>query len=204
MASIDKLTEIFRRFPGIGPRQAKRFVYFLLTQPDAYRKELSTLISELKNEISLCQSCFRFFPVNGTKSATCEICRGPNRDNTSLLIVMRDVDLENIEKSHSYNGKYFVLGGGVQVLDETPDKRIRSRELLKTITERSKDLKEIVFAMSLTAEGEQTEEYLRRILSPIIEKSKIKISTLGRGLSTGTELEYSDSDTIKNALQNRH
>ncbi len=117
---------------------------------------------------------------------------------------MRDVDLENIEKSHSYNGKYFVLGGGVQVLDETPDKRIRSRELLKTITERSKDLKEIVFAMSLTAEGEQTEEYLRRILSPIIEKSKIKISTLGRGLSTGTELEYSDSDTIKNALQNRH
>ncbi|MDD5050270.1 MAG: toprim domain-containing protein [Candidatus Pacebacteria bacterium] len=202
MNVIDKLIEHFRRFPGIGPRQAKRFVYSLLTSTDAYRKELSALILELKNDIAVCQSCFRFFAVNGNGKNLCAICADPNRDKETLLIVMRDVDLENIEKSHVYRGKYFVLGGGVPILAENPEKNVRTKDLLEIIKKMSA-LKEIVMAMSLTAEGENTEEYLRSILSPLSSERKIKLSTLGRGLSTGTELEYSDSDTLKNAFKNR-
>ncbi|MDD4988946.1 MAG: toprim domain-containing protein [Candidatus Pacebacteria bacterium] len=200
---IDKLTEYFRKFPGIGPRQAKRFVYSLLTSSDTYRKELSALILELKNDIAVCQSCFRFFAVNGSGRNLCPICADPNRDNSTLLIVMRDVDLENLEKSHVYHGKYFVLGGGVPILAESPEKNVRTKELLEIIKKMTA-LKEIVMAMSLTAEGENTEEYLRKILAGAQSERKIKLSTLGRGLSTGTELEYSDTETLKSAFQNRH
>ncbi len=202
MNVIDKLTEHFRHFPGIGPRQAKRFVYSLLTSTDTYRKELSALILELKNDIAVCQSCFRFFAMNGHGRNLCAICSDPHRDNETLLIVMRDVDLENLEKSHVYHGKYFVLGGGVPILEENPEKKVRTNELLEII-KKMPALKEIVMAMSLTAEGENTEEYLRAVLSPTIAERKIKLSTLGRGLSTGTELEYSDSETLKSAFQNR-
>ncbi|MEK9185117.1 MAG: toprim domain-containing protein, partial [Patescibacteria group bacterium] len=118
-------------------------------------------------------------------------------------IVSRDVDLEIIEKSHSFNGKYFVLGGTVPILDKNPETRIRSRELLKRIEVLDGTLKEIILALNANSEGENTTDYLKSILSPVVTKHSIKISILGRGLSTGTELEYSDSDTIKNALKNR-
>ena len=82
---------------------------------------------------------------------------------------------------------------------------IRIKELLKTVEEKIKkdNLKEIVIALSLNPQGEHTDMYLREMLSPIINKYQIKIVSLGRGLSTGTELEYSDSETIKNAFKNR-
>lgn len=203
-SNIDSLIEYFRQFPGIGPRQAKRFVYYLLTRNESYRKDLSKLIEKLGADIALCQSCFRFFPANASGVKICDICANPNRDISSLMVVLRDVDFENIEKSHFYKGKYFILGGGVPILDERPEDKVRIRELLKTIEAHSKDLKEIIIAISLTAEGENTEDYLRGALKGAAEKYSLKISTLGRGLSTGTELEYSDGDTIKNALKNRN
>ncbi len=204
MSHIDNLIEYFRQFPGIGPRQAKRFVYFLLTRQGGYRKELARLIEGLDADVSVCKSCFRFFPVNSKGTELCPICTNSDRDISSLMIVLRDVDFENVEKSHFYKGKYFVLGGGVPILEAHPEEKIRIRELLKILETRSKDIKEIILAMSLTAEGENTEDYLRGQLAPFVEKYKMKISTLGRGLSTGTELEYSDSETIKNALKNRN
>ena len=118
------------------------------------------------------------------------------------MIVSRDVDFENIEKSHFYNGLYFVLGGVVPILEKAPENRIRQNELLKLVE--TKQPAEIILAMSLNPDGENTESYLRTILAPLAQAHNVKISTLGRGLSTGTELEYSDTETIKNALQNRH
>ncbi len=118
------------------------------------------------------------------------------------MIISRDVDFENIEKSHFYNGLYFVLGGVVPILEKNPENRIRQIELLKLIEKNQPT--EIILAMSLNPDGENTENYLRNILADFATRTNAKISTLGRGLSTGTELEYSDSETIKNALQNRH
>ena len=121
------------------------------------------------------------------------------------MIVSHDVDLEHIEKSSVYKGTYFVLGGVVPILAPKPEERIRSRELIKLIKARAEkgELKEIILAMNITPEGENTEQYLTKTLSPIAEQYSMKISHLGRGISTGTEIEYSDKETLKNALQNR-
>ena len=204
MDNKDKLIELFRQFPGIGPRQAKRFVYFLLTRNNGYALELSRLISEVKKDVTVCSSCFRFFTKNTSKSNTCAICLDRTRDGKTLMLVSQDVDFENIEKTHSYNGYYFILGGNVQILEKNPETRIRQKELLEQVEKRVREgLKEVIVALNYNPEGEHTHDYLQSILRPVTEKHSVKVSTLGRGLSTGTELEYSDTDTIKNALKNR-
>ncbi len=202
MDNTQRLIELFREFPGIGPRQAKRFVYFILNRNPAYASDLSKLLTEVRSTVHNCDTCFRFFP--NTTSTTCSVCRDTSRENKSLMIVSHDVDFENIEKTHFYNGYYFILGGTVPILEKNPEKRIRQSELVQTIENKIKNgLSEIIIALSYNPEGENTLSYLTQILKPLSEKNNIKISTLGRGLSTGTELEYSDSDTIKNALKNR-
>jgi recombination protein RecR len=204
MDTIQKLTELFRQFPGIGPRQAKRFVYFLLTQQNGYTGDLSKLISELKSEIACCESCFRFFPQDKSNSTECSICRDPHRDKKQLMIVSRDVDLENIEKTKSFTGLYFVLGGMVPILETHPEEKIRQRELMALVEKRSKQgLKEIIVALDYNPEGENTRDHITHLLGAFSMKLGFSISSLGRGLSTGSELEYSDPETIKNALSNR-
>ena len=203
MDTIAKLEEIFRHFPGIGPRQAKRFVYHLLTRSNNDVAELSKLVHELKQHIQVCQSCFRFFPLgNKVPQITCSICSNENRDHQTVMIVSRDIDMEAVEKSRAYSGIYFILGGSVPILDDQPDTRIRQSELLKRINELS-NIKEIILATSVNPEGEHTAMYLSSLLKPLSASLGFKISTLGRGLSTGTELEYSDSETLKSALENR-
>ena len=202
MDNTQKLVELFKEFPGIGPRQAKRFVYFLLNKNPAYANDLAKLLTEVRNTVHCCDTCFRFFP--NTDNTSCSICRDQSRDKTSLMIVSHDVDLENIEKTHFYNGYYFVLGGTVPILEKTPEKRISQKDLLKIIEKKIKNgSSEIIIALNYNPEGENTLTYLNELLSKRLFDSKVKISTLGRGLSTGTELEYSDSETIKNALKNR-
>lgn len=204
MNAVDKLAELFKEFPGIGPRQAKRFVYYLLSRNGGYLEHFSKHILELKREIKNCSSCFRFFPNDAARSPLCSVCRDAARDATCLMIVARDVDFEAVEKSHSYAGYYFILGGTVPILEKEPEKKIRAKELLSLVKARGAEgLKEIIVATSLNPEGENTSEYIAKFLSSAIKQFNIKFSVLGRGLSTGTELEYSDSDTIKNALKNR-
>src|SRR4051812_44892550 len=104
MNSINKLTELLGKFPGIGPRQAKRFAYFLITRNQSYLEELSRHIAEIKQDISECGSCHRFFEKSAAQALLCDICRSPNRDKSLLVVVSRDIDLENIEKAHVHNG----------------------------------------------------------------------------------------------------
>lgn len=205
MSTIHKLTELFARFPGIGPRQAKRFVYFLLTKNGAYLDELSQLILMLKKDVSTCSSCYRFFSTNGRKISVCGTCSDRKHEENMLMIVERDADYENIERSGVYHGKYFILGGSVPILEKNPEQKVRTKELLKTVEERAKTniLKEIILAFAINPTGENTTDYITKTLFPLRDKYSLKISTLGRGLSTGTELEYPDTETIKNALKNR-
>lgn len=202
MDNTQKLIELFKEFPGIGPRQAKRFVYFLLNKNPSYANDIASLIKEVRSTVHSCESCFRFFPNSNTK---CPVCRDTSRDGSQLMIVSNDVDFENIEKTKFYNGFYFILGGSIPILEKNPDKRIRQKELLDNIESKAKEgLKEIIIALNYNPEGENTLSYLSEILKPLTDKYSLKISTLGRGLSTGTELEYSDGETIKNALKNRN
>lgn len=205
MDPINKLVELFSEFPGIGPRQAKRFVYYLLRHNTSFLKDLSDNISSLKKNIGSCSICFQYFEKKNANQTLCSICADSHRDQSELMIVSHDVDLEHIEKSGVYKGTYFVLGGVVPILTPKPEERIRSRELLTLIKSRAEKgtLKEIILAMNVTPEGENTEQYLTQTLTPITTQHSIKISHLGRGISTGTEIEYSDKETLKNALQNR-
>lgn len=241
MDALGKLEEIFRHFPGIGPRQAKRFAYFLLTKSDFELAEFAKSILELKKSVFACSLCQRFFPagnkVVNVDTPICSICSDPNRDTDTLMIVGRDIDLQAVERSRAYNGLYFVLGGSVPIFDEAPDQKIRQKELMarleqmigggKSVASGSNDatdailaeldgastinkttrnqsgLKEVILATSVNPEGEHTASYIAGLLKPLIEAHGFRISTLGRGLSTGTELEYSDTETLKSALQNR-
>lgn len=205
MSEIERLIEHFRRFPGIGPRQAKRFVFYLLGRPRTEIVELAKHISELPSLVTVCSLCKRYFSKNGSTSKLCTICADVTRNEEQLLIISTDVDLENVEKSGAYRGKYLVLGGLLPILEKKPESRIRARELLKRIEEQCKNTKlsEVILALSATTEGEHTEEYLRKILTEPATQHGFRITKLGRGLSTGLELEYSDPETIKNALEHR-
>lgn len=200
---IEKLAKYFKEFPGIGERQAKRFVYFLLHKNPSYVKELGDNILSIKDFIHQCPSCFLFF--KGDRDELCEVCKDPKTDRASLLIIEKDADYENIKKSKNYSGMYFILGGLAPIVTKETPTFLRLKELLNTIENRSKKdgLKEVIIALSLNPQGEHTDMYLREQMSTLQNKYKFKIVSLGRGLSTGTELEYSDGETIKNALMNR-
>ena len=206
MQPINQLTDLFRKFPGIGPRQARRFVYYLLNADQNLLDEISEKIKNLKREIKQCSDCGRYFN-NGyqPKSNRCKICADPDRDKNSLMIVEKDIDLESVEKAGTYRGLYFVLGGTVPILDPNPESHLRFAPLLKELEKRLKNgLSELIIALSSTTEGDHTADWLVSKLRPFTDQTNLRISFLGRGLSTGAELEYADAETIKNALINRH
>lgn len=204
MDTLEKLIAFFSRFPGIGPRQARRFTQFLLREPQASLNEFTALMQDLKKSIVSCNSCKRYFTKHKSE-LMCSWCSDTHRSDAELMIVEKDVDAETIERSGGYEGRYFVLGGRLLLLEKKPEERIRSHELLTLVKMKveKKLLREIIFALSATPEGEETTHYLVSLLKPITEKNNIMLTSLGRGLSTGAEVEYADAQTIKSALAGR-
>jgi len=135
MNAIDKLTEIFKEFPGIGERQARRFAYFLVARTNGYNDVLANLILDLKKETGQCQECFKFFNLERKSDGQniCEICADSNTDSSLLMIVEKDSDLESVRKSGAYHGKYFILGGLVPIVEKNTKSRVRIEELTKKI-----------------------------------------------------------------------
>lgn len=205
MSNLDKLISYFEKFPGIGGRQARRFAFHILTMPEADVEELAKIIENLKGTVTECERCHRFFSYsNQTPQRQCNICSDPNRDHSKLLVVAQDNDITSIERSGVYNGLYFVLGGTVPLLENTENHKLRGGAL-KAVVEHGihSELQEVILAFPVNPDGENTARYIEQLLVKHIEGTTITISQLGRGLSTGSELEYADPDTIKNALQNR-
>ena len=200
MDKIDELAQALARLPGIGPRQGKRFVFYLLAAPAAERTKLAELIASLGKEVRQCVECLRFY--NGGNKTVCNYCADTTRDDTQLMLIEKDQDLAAVERAGTYKGRYFVLGG---VLTLTGKGAIREKELLKRVEKLVKSLpagrQEIVLALSATSEGEHTADRVRALLAP--HRDKVKTSVLGRGLATGSELEYSDAETLRAALSNR-
>lgn len=196
MNHIDELSELFRQFPGIGPRQAKRFVFFLLRKNRAYTEKLISEIQNLKTLTKHCSQCNRFFSSN---NQLCDICRDEKRDTSLLMIVAKDTDLETIEKTHTYDGLYFVLGSTLAVMDRDLEKYIDVHSLIALIN--TKKPGEIIISLPVNPEGDHTANLVKNFI--LKHKPDIKITMLGRGISTGVEIEYVDTETIKNALKNR-
>lgn len=196
MDQIERLAAIFEKFPGIGPRQAQRFVQFLLRSSPAARRELVSAIERLQSGVHQCDECMRYFPGAGK---ICSLCSNPQRDAATLAIVASDADLDALERSHTYRGRYFVLGGTIHLASEKTS-GLRIKQLLNSLPHRAKlGLTEIILAFPANPEGDATADRLRHEL----KDSGVQVTTLGRGLSTGSELEYADPETLRSALDNR-
>lgn len=198
-SQIRKLIDLFSKFPTVGPRTAARFVFYLLSLPEEKVKELTSEISKLKEEVKLCDSCFKSFepPSSDRSSRLCEICRDPARKKELLCVVEKEIDLIPIEKTKKYRGLYFILGGTISVLKKEELKKLKIKELLERV--KNPEVKEVIIALNPTAEGEATALYLERQLKPLGKKT----TRLGRGLPVGAELEYADDETLGSALESR-
>ncbi len=204
MNPIERLTEAFEHLPGIGPRQARRFVQFLLIQSNTFRNTLADDIKKLGLNTFQCRECYRWSVKQSGQESLCSICGNPKREKGILFVVEKDADLENVEKS-GFRGLYFVLGGTIPLASEDIQKYIRLRELVARVERdgTALALNEVILGLSATTEGDHTRQILAETIRPMSEGFNFKLSSLGRGLSTGSELEYADPDTIASALSSR-
>lgn len=200
MDELKKLTALFEKFPGIGPRQAARFVQFILRSSPSFRDELQRAVHDVARSVRQCPECMRY---HAESEKRCSLCIDNGRDSSLLAIVAGDIDLDALEKSGTYKGKYFVIGGTISLSTEKA-KKLRLRELLSSLHERiSRGLKEVIIALPANPEGDFTAVHVREALLPYAREHEFQITNLGRGLSTGSELEYADPDTIRAALESR-
>lgn len=204
--TIQRLIERFSKFPTVGPRTAARFVFYILKLSQQETEELIDEIQKLRKNIRLCHFCFNPFDTSDADSqdTLCALCSQSSRE-PQLCIVEKESDLEAIEKTKTYNGYYFVLGGTTGSLKQEDLKHIRTEELKERVAEPEKygiphsSLKEIIIAINPTTEGEATALYIERLCSSF----HIPITRLGRGLPIGGELEYADEETLRSAFEGR-
>lgn len=204
----DRLVEQFRRFPGIGPKQAERFVYFLMKQNQNFLDNFIINIRELKQYSIKCIECERHTYLNTHnphEKHICNICSDENRDHSTIMIVEKELDIDSIEKAGVYSGLYFVLGGHLPFLAQDPREHIAIESLTKRVLTKIKDetLHEVIFALPVNDEGDNEMQYIKKVLGQVVGIDKVKMSTLARGVSTGLEMEYVDHDTFMYAFNAR-
>ncbi len=198
MDSIQKLIEIFRKFPTVGSRTAGRFVYYLMKLPKDKVDELISAILELRSKIKLCQLCFNPFESEGN---LCPICRNESRNKNLLCVVEKESDLASIENTRKFNGLYFILGGTVGTMRKEDLSNLRIEELKKRIAGRS--FQEIIVALNPTPEGKATSVLVEVTIKEIFLTPTFKITHLAKGIPVGGELEYADEETLESALEGR-
>jgi len=195
--SIQKLIELFSKFPTVGPRTAGRFVFYLIKLNQEKFDELLNSITDLRKAIKICSSCFNpFDPSQSSGKEVCSICSDNSRDKTLLCIIEKEIDLISIEKTKKYKGLYFILGGTIN-LKKNDNSKMRIEELKQRIE--NDNFQEIIIATNPTTEGEATALFIKKELKPL----NIKITRLGRGLPVGGELEYADEETLTSAFEGR-
>src|SRR6056297_1212769 len=192
---VQKLIQELRRLPGVGPKTATRYAFYLVHSPEEKIKAFQNILQEL-HDIKLCKNCFKHFDRRQDKEL-CPICRNEKRDSSLLCIVEKEADLNSIEKIQSYRGLYFIIGEARLFFDSSKLKK-RLTVLLKRIKNNS-EIKEVILAINSTPEGQALINFLKKQLS----KTNVKISQLRQGLPRGAELEYADSQTLKSALEER-
>jgi recombination protein RecR len=182
----------FAKLPGVGQKTALRLVLYLLNQDKADVAHFSAAISKLRNEIQYCSVCH-----NISDSRVCEICASPKRDHSILCVVEDTRDVMAIENTNQYNGVYHVLGGLISPMDGIGPADLQIDSLAGRI--KTGEVKEVIFAMSATMEGDTTIFYLHKRL----KEFAIAISTIARGIAFGGELEYVDEITLGRSIATR-
>ncbi|MFT4831351.1 MAG: recombination protein RecR [Psychroserpens sp.] len=180
------------QLPGIGKRTALRLVLHLLKQPSEQTLRLTTALQHLRNDIKFCSNCHNISDV-----ALCEICANPKRDE-SLVCVVEDIrDVMAIENTGQYKGLYHVLGGKISPMEGIGPQNLTISSLITKVKEGV--IKELIFALSSTMEGDTTNFYIFKQL----EGAEVKTSTIARGIAVGDELEYADEVTLGRSIVNR-
>ena len=180
------------QLPGIGKRTALRLVLHLLKQPKERTTYLTTALENLRAEIKLCKNCHNISDVE-----LCEICANKNRDEQFLCVVEDIRDVMAIESTAQFKGLYHVLGGKISPIEGIGPQNLTIDSLIKKVKQGV--IKEIIFALSSTMEGDTTNFYIYRQ----IEDLDVKVSTIARGISVGDELEYADEITLGRSILNR-
>ncbi|MES2064697.1 MAG: recombination mediator RecR [Bacteroidota bacterium] len=182
----------FSKLPGVGQKTALRLVLHLLNRDKEEVQKFSSAVSKLRNEIQFCQTCHNISDLK-----VCEICASHKRDHSIICVVEDTRDVMAIENTNQYNGVYHVLGGLISPMDGIGPGDLQ----VDTLVERLKDneVKEIIFALSATMEGDTTIFYLHKRL----KQFAINISTIARGIAFGGELEYVDEITLGRSIVTR-
>jgi len=190
--AIQNLIDRFSKLPSVGPKTAERYVFYLLRQKEENLNELSQAIKELKEKTIICHECLAL-----SETDPCSICADNTRQKEILCLIEHVQDLYAIEATGQYKGKYFVLGGLINTINEVRPEDLNINRLIKKI--KTDNVKEIILALNFTLEGETTSLYLSKLL-----KDHVKITRLAKGLPSGSDLEYADSLTLASALKYRN
>ncbi|MED5262057.1 MAG: recombination mediator RecR [Myxococcota bacterium] len=190
--AIDRLVTSLKRLPGIGEKSATRLAFFLLGAPDAWVQELAEALHRLKQDTVLCESCF-----NLTDRSPCTTCRDDSRDGSILCVVEEPADRASIERSQSFGGRYFVLGGALSPIEGIGPDDIRVAELEQRIE--AGLVREVILATNPTAEGDATAHFI----ADRLKDTGVTISRIAYGMPLGGDLEYADPVTVGRSLGNR-
>ena len=186
--AVDEMSQL----PGIGKRTALRLVLFLINQPNSQTVKLSKSLVDLVEGVILCKNCHNISDLE-----LCEICTNNKRDKSVVCVVEDIRDVMAIESTGQFNGVYHVLGGKISPIEGIGPNQLNIKSLIEKI--RSKNVSELIFALSATMEGDTTNFYIFRQIKDV----DIKITTIARGVSVGNELEYTDEVTLARSIQNR-
>ncbi|NLZ74373.1 recombination protein RecR [Candidatus Falkowbacteria bacterium] len=190
--AIQNLIEKLSTLPSVGPKTAERYAFYLLRQSDDSLNSLAEAIKDLKTKTTLCASCQAI-----TETNPCAICSSLERANDILCVVENTQDLLAIEATKQFTGKYFVLGGLINTINDIKPEDLNVKKLIKRI--KTDHIKEIILALNFTLEGETTSLYLTKLL-----RNHLKVTRLAKGLPAGSDLEYADETTLSNALKYRN
>ncbi|MDY8134090.1 recombination mediator RecR [Aquimarina sp. 2201CG5-10] len=180
------------QLPGIGKRTALRLVLHLLRQPEAQTEHLVKALGTLRKEIKFCKKCHSISDID-----ICDICSSHNR-NQDIICVVEDIrDVMAIESTGQYRGLYHVLGGKISPLDGIGPQDLKIASLIEKA--KSGEIKELIFALSASMEGDTTNFYIYKQLEGV----EIKTSTIARGIGVNDELEYADEITLGRSILNR-
>lgn len=189
---LQQAVDEFAQLPGVGHKTAFRFVLHLLKKKPEELKKFGNTFLQLQEQVQYCKECF-----NITHLDTCDICADPSRDRSTICVVEDIRDVVSIENTAQFKGLYHVLGGIISPLDGVGPSDLNIQPLLDRL--QSGEVKELIFALSTTMEGDTTNFYLFRQMKPF----DVNVSTLARGVSIGGGLEYTDELTLGRSLVNR-
>ncbi|MDE2758955.1 MAG: recombination mediator RecR [Paracoccaceae bacterium] len=189
---IQLLVDQFARLPGLGPKSSKRIVLHLIKNRTQLLEPMVKMLENFTEIIDHCQIC-----GNVTLHSKCDICSDENRQKNVICVVESVIDLWALEKTEIYRGQYHVLGGVLSIFEGIGPEELGIPQLINRI--KNEAISEVILAMNATVPGQSTTHFIVEQL----EGLNIKITTLGRGIPSGGELDYLDSTTITSALNSR-